>query len=198
MSLSSWQKPFLHPPYQKTPTNILQVRRFEYSELTSRGFTPTKRTNWDTEERPRTCVLDACVQKSTVFDVYCHHPKLVFEHTTYVLAYLKMPLMSTSLTAAFTMGSLTSGAPNPTSTKTPPDFVDWKMTQELHVHTQHKQKLQDIFSQMFMSLVRFNSISLYKTYSFLRAFWRTSFVFLLANLHCVVVTCFSNRRNKPT
>ena len=34
-----------------------------------------------------------------------------------------MPRISTSLTAAFTMGMLTVGGPNPTSTKTPPDFV---------------------------------------------------------------------------
>ena len=42
---------------------------------------------------------------------------------THQLAYLKMPRMSTSLTAALTMGMLTVGGPNPTSTKTPPDFV---------------------------------------------------------------------------
>ena len=44
--------------------------------------------------------------------------------TVYQLAYLKIPLMSTSLTAAFRIGSLTSAAPIPTSTSVPPLFVD--------------------------------------------------------------------------
>mmetsp|Transcript_1856 Transcript_1856/g.6621 ORF Transcript_1856/g.6621 Transcript_1856/m.6621 type:complete len:203 (+) Transcript_1856:80-688(+) len=38
----------------------------------------------------------------------------------YVLAYLKMPRMSTSLVAASTMGMLTVEGPRPTSTTTPP------------------------------------------------------------------------------
>ena len=37
--------------------------------------------------------------------------------------HLKMPLISTSLTAALTIGILTSGAPSPTNTNMPPDFV---------------------------------------------------------------------------
>lgn len=42
---------------------------------------------------------------------------------TYVLAYLNIPLMSTSRTAAFTIGMLIEAGPSPTSTITPPDFV---------------------------------------------------------------------------
>jgi len=49
----------------------------------------------------------------------------------YQFVYLNMPLMSTSLTDASTMGILISGAPSPTSTTTPPDLV--ACTQE-HKH----------------------------------------------------------------
>ncbi len=41
----------------------------------------------------------------------------------YQLAYRNIPLMSTSLTEASTIGILTSGAPRPTSTRTPPERV---------------------------------------------------------------------------
>ncbi len=47
----------------------------------------------------------------------------MFFKCAYVLAYLKMPRMSTSRTAAFTMGSFTSAGPSPTRTSTPPDLV---------------------------------------------------------------------------
>ncbi len=42
------------------------------------------------------------------------------------LQYLKMPLMSTSLTEASTMGIFTSGAPSPTRTSTPPERVAYR------------------------------------------------------------------------
>ena len=44
---------------------------------------------------------------------------------TYQLAYLNTPLISISRTAAWTIGSLISGAPKPTNTSIPPGFVDW-------------------------------------------------------------------------
>ena len=48
---------------------------------------------------------------------------LVGQYITYVLQYRKTPLMSTSLTAASTIGTLTIAGPKPTSKRTPPDFV---------------------------------------------------------------------------
>jgi len=50
----------------------------------------------------------------------------MYAYFTHVLQYRKTPLMSTSLTAAFTIGRFTIAGPNPTSNKQPPDFVAWK------------------------------------------------------------------------
>ena len=45
---------------------------------------------------------------------------------THELQYLKTPRMSTSLTAALTIGTVTVGGPSPTRHTTPPDFVACK------------------------------------------------------------------------
>ena len=53
---------------------------------------------------------------------------MIHDHTvpiSYQLAYRKIPRISTSLTEASTMGILTSGAPRPTRTRTPPERVAW-------------------------------------------------------------------------
>jgi len=47
------------------------------------------------------------------------------KHKTYELQYLNTPLMSTSLQAALTMGTFTSGGPKPTKQTIPPDLVAW-------------------------------------------------------------------------
>lgn len=48
---------------------------------------------------------------------------------THQFTYLNIPLMSTSLTSASTMGKFTTGFPIPTTTKVPPDLVAWKSNQ---------------------------------------------------------------------
>ena len=48
---------------------------------------------------------------------------IIISFSTHQFTYLNIPLMSTSLTSASTMGNLTSGLPIPTTTSVPPDLV---------------------------------------------------------------------------
>ncbi len=75
------------------------------------------------ERRKQTLDMYTNKKKHLFTNVKYQFMCLTNKNVAYVLTYLKMPLMSTSLMAAFTMGNLTSAGPRPISTITPPALV---------------------------------------------------------------------------
>jgi hypothetical protein len=69
------------------------------------------------------------------------------ENRSYQLTYLKMPRMSTSRTAALTMGNVTSEGPSPTNTTQPPDSVAWQKMHEKGLVKTHLPQQPDTYTQ---------------------------------------------------